>query len=126
MQLHHNVRVLLCVDEDIVIDAVLKAVSELVRVASRYVVVSVPYDIKIEMTLCPHCNKEYYLYGHQHSFGKEGIEQLAQGAGARVARFEHIIPMFECRRYRYFPFLKWLIWGHFKNTGTLGAVIAKP
>ena len=102
-----------------------RAMKELVRVSSRYVLVSVPSSIRIEKTLCPHCNGSYYLYGHQHSFGKDGVEDLARKAGARVQRFEHIIPMFECRRYRYLPFLKWLIWDHFKNSGTLGAVIVK-
>ena len=41
----------------------------------------------------------------------------------RVSRFEHVIPMFECRRYKWFPPLKWLLWGHFKNSGTLGALL---
>jgi ubiquinone/menaquinone biosynthesis C-methylase UbiE len=101
------------------------AMRELVRVSSQYVLVSVPWSIEIEKTLCPHCLDDYFLYGHQHSFGTEGIERLAAGAGARVERFEHIIPMFECRRYKWFPPLKWLIWNHFKDTGTLGALIKK-
>jgi ubiquinone/menaquinone biosynthesis C-methylase UbiE len=98
---------------------------ELLRVSSRHVLITVPYAIKIEKTLCPHCRKEYYLYGHQHSFGREGIERLCGAAGGRVLRFEHVIPMFECRRYRLLPFLKWFLWDHFKNTGTLGALIEK-
>ena len=32
--------------------------SELVRVSSRRVLVSVPYCIKIEKTLCPHCGRD--------------------------------------------------------------------
>jgi ubiquinone/menaquinone biosynthesis C-methylase UbiE len=102
-----------------------RALRELVRVARGAVIVSVPYSIRIETTLCPHCGKDYYLYGHQHSFGREGLERLARGAGARVERFEHVIPMFECRRYKWFPPLKWLIWDHFKDTGTLGARIRR-
>lgn len=101
------------------------AFAELARVSKRHVLISVPYNIRIEKTLCPHCNKDYFLYGHQHSFGKEGVDAMARAAGARVQRFEHVIPMFECRRYKWFPPLKWLIWGHFKNSGTLGALIAK-
>jgi ubiquinone/menaquinone biosynthesis C-methylase UbiE len=102
-----------------------RAMRELVRVSARWVLVSVPWSIEIEKTLCPHCLEDYYLYGHQHSFGKAGVERLAAGAGARVEAFEHVIPMFECRRYKWFPPLKWLIWSHFKDTGTLGALIAK-
>jgi ubiquinone/menaquinone biosynthesis C-methylase UbiE len=102
-----------------------RAMTELVRVSRDAVVISVPYCIDIEKTLCPHCNKDYFLYGHQHSFGREGVERMASGAGARVERFEHVIPMFECRRYKWFPPLKWLIWDHFKDSGTLGALIRK-
>jgi len=102
-----------------------RAFAELMRVSSRYVLLTVPFAIEIEKTLCPHCLKDYFLYGHQHSFGKEGVERLASSAGGRVQRFEHVIPMFECRRYKFFPPLKWLIWNHFKNSGTLGARIEK-
>jgi len=101
------------------------AVRELARVSSRWVILSVPYAITIEKTLCPHCLRSYFLYGHQHSFGQEGVARLADASGLAVDRFEHVIPMFECRRYRWFPPLKWLIWGHFKNSGTLGARLAK-
>lgn len=98
------------------------AFKELARVSSKWVLVTVPYCIDIEKTLCPHCGKDYFLYGHQHSFGTEGMQKLADAAGAKVERFDHMIPLFECRRYKWFPPLKWLLWGHFKNTGTLGAL----
>jgi len=102
-----------------------RAVAELVRVSSGHVIVTVPYCIDIETTLCPHCLREYYLYGHQHSFGREGIREMTRACGAGVERFEHLVPMFECRRYRWFPPLKWLVWSHFKDSGTLGARLAK-
>ena len=102
-----------------------RAFAELTRVSSDAVIVTVPYKISIETTLCPHCGNEYYLYGHQHSFGKEGLERLASSAGARVERFEHLVPLFECRRYRWCPPLRWLLWGHFKDSGTLGARFRK-
>jgi ubiquinone/menaquinone biosynthesis C-methylase UbiE len=115
----------LCTDLLEHLDDPARAFSELVRVSSRYVLISVPYSIQIEKTLCPHCRKDYFLYGHQHSFGKEGVTEHADAAGADVAKFEHVIPMFECRRYKWFPPLKWLIWNHFKNSGTLGALLRK-
>ena len=102
-----------------------RAMRELVRVSSRHVLVTVPYSIRVEKTLCPHCRRTFFLYGHQHSFGKDGIRELAAQAGARVVAFRRLIPMFECRRYRWFPPLKWLLWSHFKDTGTLGALIEK-
>ena len=115
----------LCTDLLEHLDDPARAFSELVRVCSRHVLISVPYCIEIEKTLCPHCKKDYFLYGHQHSFGKEGVTEHADAAGADVTRFEHVIPMFECRRYKWFPPLKWLIWDHFKNSGTLGALLTK-
>lgn len=115
----------LCTDLLEHLDEPQRAFDELVRVSSKHVLISVPYSIDIEMTLCPHCQKDYYIYGHQHSFGKDGVTELAAKAGARVQRFEHVIPMFECRRYKWFPPLKWLIWDHFKNSGTLGALVSK-
>lgn len=102
-----------------------RAVRELVRVSKNQVILTVPYAIRIETTLCPHCLKDYYLYGHQHSFGRDGLTGLATAAGASVETFEHLIPMFECRRYKLFPPLKWLLWSHFKNSGTLGARLRK-
>jgi ubiquinone/menaquinone biosynthesis C-methylase UbiE len=102
-----------------------RAVRELARVSSRHVLITVPFCITIEKTLCPHCGKDYFLYGHQHSFGVEGVEKLARQAGLRVVRQHHLIPMFECRRYRWLPPLKWLIWDHFKNSGTLGALMER-
>ncbi len=115
----------LCTDLLEHLDDPARAFAELVRVSSQYVLISVPYCIEIEKTLCPHCRKDYFLYGHQHSFGKEGVSEHADAAGADVQRFEHIIPMFECRRYKWFPPLKWLLWDHFKNSGTLGALLQK-
>jgi hypothetical protein len=50
---------------------------------------------------------------------------MAERAGARAVSFEHVIPMFECRRYKWCPPLKWLIWDHFKHSGTLGALIQR-
>lgn len=99
-----------------------QAFKELARVSSKWVLVTTPYCIDIEKTLCPHCGDDYFLYGHQHSFGREGMQKLADAAGARVERYDHMIPLFECRRYKWFPPLKWLVWSHFKNTGTLGAL----
>lgn len=115
----------LCTDLLEHLDDPQRAMNELVRVSSRRVLVSVPWKIRIEKTLCPHCGKDYFLYGHQHSFGQEGVQRLAHAAGAEVERFEHVIPMFECRRYKWLPPLKWLIRDHFKDSGTLGALLRR-
>jgi ubiquinone/menaquinone biosynthesis C-methylase UbiE len=71
----------LCTDLLEHLDDPQRAMDELVRVSSHWVLISVPYAIQIEKTLCPHCRKDYFLYGHQHSFGKQGVVHLADQAG---------------------------------------------
>lgn len=102
-----------------------KGFAELARVSRKYVLVSVPYSITPEKLLCPHCLKDSYLYGHQHDIGPKGVARMAEASGLEILKTEHVIPMFECRRYKWFPPLKWLIWDHFKNSGTYGALMRK-
>ena len=54
-----------------------------------------------------------------------GGDEVVPVINRLVARFEHVIPMFECRRYKWLPPLKWLLWEHFKDSGTLGALLRK-
>jgi len=45
-----------------------KGLSELIRVSSSRVVITVPYNQKIIKAKCSHCSEEAYLYGHIHRF----------------------------------------------------------
>jgi SAM-dependent methyltransferase len=48
-----------------------QALSELMRVASRRVVVTVPYDERLVLQSCPECGETAYLYGHMNSFRED-------------------------------------------------------
>lgn len=50
--------------------------SELVRVASKKVVISVPYNEKLKYDICPNCKTDAYLSGHLHSFTENDFKSL--------------------------------------------------
>ena len=52
-----------------------KAFSEIVRVASKRVVVTVPYAERIKYETCGNCGSEASLYGHLHSFKEQDFEK---------------------------------------------------
>lgn len=55
---------------------------ELVRVARRHVVVTVPDRQPLRMVLCPHCGKQFPEHGHVQTFDWRGVEELLRRAGA--------------------------------------------
>jgi len=83
-------------------------VRELARIASRYVVVTVPDGSPVEQFLCPHCLKTFPASGHLHAFTPDGLAKFGEEAGLRVDM---------ARRYYMYPFaarrgpLRWLGWG---------------
>lgn len=60
----------------------LTVVRELVRVARKYVLITVPDRQPVRMILCPHCNKPFAQYGHIQSFDRMRLEELIREAGA--------------------------------------------
>lgn len=62
------------------------ALRELLRVARRYVVITVPDRQPVRMVLCPHCGKPFPLYGHIQTFDLKRIEALVASAGGRVEK----------------------------------------
>lgn len=64
----------------------LPALREILRVARRYAIVTVPDRQPLRMLLCPHCGRKFPEYGHLQSFDRARIEQLAEAAGGRVER----------------------------------------
>ena len=63
-------------------------IRELVRVARRYVVITVPDRQPIRMILCPHCGRQFPQYGHIHSFDQQRLAALLQEAGAELETFK--------------------------------------
>ncbi len=53
-----------------------KGLEELIRVASKRVIVSVPYNEKLKYESCPECGEKAYLYGHLHSFKEKDFKKL--------------------------------------------------
>ncbi len=65
-----------------------EAVQEFARVIrpGGILVVSTPYNEKIEYTLCIHCNRKTPINAHLHSFDEKKIEQLLEVAGFSLNR----------------------------------------
>lgn len=55
---------------------------ELVRVARRHIVITVPDRQPIRMVLCPHCGKQFPEHGHIQTFDRHGLEALLRSVGA--------------------------------------------
>ncbi len=58
-----------------------KALSELVRISNKYVIISVPYDENLEKnhTQCPQCKSLFNADLHLRKFSDESIRQLLAG-----------------------------------------------
>ncbi|MBN1341083.1 MAG: class I SAM-dependent methyltransferase [Phycisphaerae bacterium] len=101
------------------------ALRELARVARRYVVVKTPYRESVAENMCPHCSRTFPPDGHLHRFDEHRFAALAEAAGLRLRRWRHGHPMFEYRRFRYLPPLRWLIAGYYRDSGFIGGLFEK-
>ncbi len=74
--------------------------SELVRVASRYVLITVPYCEKLSynQVVCPVCRCSFHPYHHLRQYQRENFETIF-GSHARLMRLEAVIPT----QQRVFP-----------------------
>jgi 2-polyprenyl-3-methyl-5-hydroxy-6-metoxy-1,4-benzoquinol methylase len=97
-------------------------------------IITTPYNEKIEYYLCVHCNKPTPKHAHLHSFTEENIQQLVPQTGITwsVKRF--------CNKYlaqirshiflRFFPYSIWKLFDNlfnsvFNNATRLQVVIIK-
>ncbi len=80
-----------------------EAAAELVRVARRTVIVTVPYEEQLRFSShrCKQCGRIFHLHGHRHSFGPEDLKPLFTSAGNIVVRTSWVT-----RRFN--PQLLWL------------------
>jgi ubiquinone/menaquinone biosynthesis C-methylase UbiE len=69
------------------------ALTELARVASKWVAITVPYKEHLRESLCPHCGKTYPANGHVQSFDEQRLKQIAQSIGLRVERLKVYYPL---------------------------------
>jgi SAM-dependent methyltransferase len=75
-----------------------RAVVELKRLSSRWVLITVPWRNKLQVLYCPHCNKSYYHDGHVQSFDEERLAGLVSGAGLKIVRLETYVPYYPPQR----------------------------
>ncbi len=71
------------------------ALSELARVARRYVLVTVPYQERLWMreVRCPHCGASFHEHGHQRSYNAALMRELfAKVPGMHFVRAQAIFP----------------------------------
>lgn len=53
-----------------------KGLDELIRVASKRVVITVPYNQKLIYEICPNCGGKAYIDGHLHSFTEKDFQDI--------------------------------------------------
>ena len=59
------------------------AVEEALRVASRGVLITVPYREQLQTTVCVHCHQATPLWGHVHAFDESSLDAFADRARIR-------------------------------------------
>ncbi|MFA6888191.1 MAG: class I SAM-dependent methyltransferase [Candidatus Woesearchaeota archaeon] len=62
-----------------------KALTELLRVTKKYLIITIPNNQELTQIICPHCQKKHYLSGHLHKFTKQSINtDLNQFSSAKI------------------------------------------
>jgi ubiquinone/menaquinone biosynthesis C-methylase UbiE len=79
------------------------ALKELVRVSRKRVIVTVPFNEKIQYVLCLHCAKYTPHSGHLHSFNEEDVTSLVP-SNVRIVKLELI----GNSALNYFPLLRFV------------------
>jgi len=75
-------------------DTFIRALTELSRIASRYILVSVPFNEDLRMSLieCAKCRCRFHSYYHLRSFTSETIQSLFAEKGFSCREVFHIHP----------------------------------
>jgi SAM-dependent methyltransferase len=74
-----------------------RAVHELKRLSSRYLLITVPYRGTLQIHYCPHCNKSFYHDGHVQSFDEKRLAELLAEAGLKLLKLETYVPYYPPR-----------------------------
>lgn len=77
------------------------AVRDALRVASRGVLITVPYRELLQTTVCVHCDRPTPLWGHVHAFDESSFDRFADRARISLKR----IPR---KPEREHGFLRWI------------------
>ena len=78
-----------------------RAVSELVRVSARYILISSPYKDAIDwpVSLCNVCDKEFNVYGHERSIDLRSIKRLFRDEDFEILKAEFFGPRRDARPF---------------------------
>lgn len=88
------------------------------------IVISTPYDEKIPLSLCVHCNKATPRHAHLHSFNDSNIHRfLPESAGVKIEKMANKY-LFRLRIYHLLRFLPFSIW--FNLDKLANTIINKP
>ena len=73
-----------------------KAIKEMSRVSSKYIIFTVPHKQKPRKVLCPHCLKKFYAEGHINYFDDDVIKKLSS---------ENNLKLLKQRKINIIPYL---------------------
>jgi ubiquinone/menaquinone biosynthesis C-methylase UbiE len=72
--------------EHLPLEVYAKALTEIERVSSKYVIISVPYEENLDLSkvACIKCRTEFNPFYHMHSFNEEKVASLFDGSSLRL------------------------------------------
>lgn len=83
------------------------AFSEILRVAKKYILITVPNNEPTNKVLCPNCLQEFYHDGHLHSFNSKDLQELFQGMQIIKLKESIRLKFFLARKYFLFTLPYW-------------------
>lgn len=88
-----------------------EALKELSRISSRFIIISVPYNEKIEhnTTKCPQCKSVFNTDLHFRSYDLHALKDLMRPYGFRCVQAKNIVPRKELAGYKWYQKLLKLI-----------------
>jgi SAM-dependent methyltransferase len=71
-----------------------RALNELVRVAKKFILITVPYNevLKYNTVICPKCQSTFHPFNHLREFRRDDFQSLF-GTAAHLVRLEGIVPI---------------------------------
>ncbi|MGC8846561.1 MAG: class I SAM-dependent methyltransferase [Candidatus Hydrogenedens sp.] len=86
-----------------------EAVLEIRRILKNkgIAVITVPFEDKIQYTICTHCYRKTPLYGHFHSFTKEKIKDLFEKGSFEILSVKLVRSVLPIKFYDYLLYFIW-------------------